>query len=231
MSRAHYVENVLGVSGSGALSLMAGATVHVYDEGTTDHIAQTIYDSDSGGGTLSNPLTSDANGKVEFWLATAARVDLAVSKVGFTSQTRTVDVEDAPSGYKTTHFTREMLLDLHNTAVDLWPAPAADAVLLPRRIITRFVPATESPVDYEFDPGTSFLTYYGTASATGSADTAFLPLSDQTGCIGTLTSPVPGGSNGGPTSDYAGQPLRLKLDLPLTSGNGTLDVTVVVDVI
>ena len=96
MSRAHYVENVLGVSGSGALSLMAGATVHVYDEGTTTPIAQTIYDSDGGSGTLSNPLTSDANGKVEFWLATAARVDLVVSKTGFTSQTRTVDVEDAP---------------------------------------------------------------------------------------------------------------------------------------
>ena len=97
MSRAHYVENVLGVSGSGALSLMAGATVHIYDAGTTTPIAQTIYDSDGGSGTLSNPLTSDANGKVEFWLDTPARVDLAVIKTGFTSQTRTVDVEDTPT--------------------------------------------------------------------------------------------------------------------------------------
>lgn len=135
------------------------------------------------------------------------------------------------SGLEVTHFTQAMLLDLHNTAVDIWPAPAANEAVLPRRIVTRFVPAVEAPADYEFAPETSVFTYYGTAFATGSADTAFLPFADQTGCVSTLTVPMFGGPNGGPTANYRGQPLRLKLDLPLTAGNGTLDVAVVADVV
>ena len=145
MSRAHYVENVLGVSGSGALSLMAGATVHVYDAGTMTPIAQTIYDSDGGSGTLSNPLTSDANGKVEFWLDTPARVDLAVSKTGFTAQTRTVDVEDAPSGgggstWITVPVSSAELLDLHNMPKELVAAPGAGKWVFPLHVFYHFIP-------------------------------------------------------------------------------------------
>lgn len=98
MARAHFADVLIGTSGTGSLSLLDGATVHVYDQGTTTPISQTIYAADSGGTTIANPLTSDANGKVEFWLDTPARVDLAASKTGFSPSIRTVDVEAAPSG-------------------------------------------------------------------------------------------------------------------------------------
>ena len=67
-------------------AILTSATVNVYDPGTVSAIAATIYDKN--GGTLSNPLTSDATtGLIDFYLSVAQDVDLVVSKNGFTTRT------------------------------------------------------------------------------------------------------------------------------------------------
>lgn len=89
--RAHFVgtlENTL------TSEVLAGATVTVRQQGTSTPIVETIYSVDDvvGSTTLSNPLTSDANGLVEFYLADPKRVDLFVQKSGHPDRTFTVDV-------------------------------------------------------------------------------------------------------------------------------------------
>ena len=248
MSRAHYVENVLGVSGSGALSLMAGATVHIYDAGTTTPIAQTIYDSDGGSGTLSNPLTSDANGKVEFWLATAARVDLAVSKTGFTSQTRTVDVEDAPVAegasvgdvptWDGTKYVPQApsgggvqvsapvtlmsadLLALHTTA-KLLVAAVPGKTIIPVRLHFRY---HRGLVDYTVDPALQWHVGYGDEV---SSDNYQFDGAAYLFTQGDDAEQIPGAWTRytNPSSILRGSPLTLLADRALMDGNGTVDVT------
>lgn len=62
---------------------LSGTSVYAYDPGTTNPIAATIYDSFTGGGTLANPLTTDANGGVLFYLAAPQRLDLLFLKAGY----------------------------------------------------------------------------------------------------------------------------------------------------
>jgi hypothetical protein len=94
--RAHYVNHLLDVKGEP----IVGATVYVYDQGTTSPIAATIYTVDDtvGNTTTTNPLTTDSSGKVEFYLNDEARVDLLISKTGLTSRTLTVDVLEIGGG-------------------------------------------------------------------------------------------------------------------------------------
>lgn len=68
------------------------ATLNVYQPGTTTPIAETIYAADSGGTTLANPLTANAQGEIEFFLAVPKRVDLRWSKNGFVAETHSADV-------------------------------------------------------------------------------------------------------------------------------------------
>lgn len=89
MARAHYVDHLLDPKGN----VLAGATVNLYQKGTTTPIPETIYASDTGATTLTPPLTADANGKIEFYLADSKRLDLYISSGGMTSVTRTVDVD------------------------------------------------------------------------------------------------------------------------------------------
>lgn len=91
MSRARYFEVAQDQSGRP----VPGVTVAVYDEGTTDPIAATIYSAATGGGTLTNPLTTSSQGEIEFWLPAPQKVDLVWSKSGLQAETHTVDVLDA----------------------------------------------------------------------------------------------------------------------------------------
>jgi hypothetical protein len=93
MARAHYVDTILGLSGAGTLSLLAGASVTVCNQGTTTPISATLYavDDSVGNTTKTNPFTSSESGMVEFYLAVAARVDLLVTKAGYATVRRTVD--------------------------------------------------------------------------------------------------------------------------------------------
>lgn len=96
MARAHCRE-VVTSDKIGALAPIPFATVNVYETGTTTPIAQTIYSSATGVGTLTNPLTADANGLIEFWLPEAQVADLLISASGYTSQTVTTNVA-GPTG-------------------------------------------------------------------------------------------------------------------------------------
>lgn len=95
MARAHFRESVIGRNtGDGnRLNALAAASVYVYQQGTTTPITDTIYSANTGTGTLTNPLTADSEGVVEFWLERPQRVDLVVTKTGFTSVRVTVDVQ------------------------------------------------------------------------------------------------------------------------------------------
>lgn len=98
-TRAHYVDYHLNGKGEP----IAGATVYVYDQHTTDLIGEDLYQYDSDGvapaTVLSNPLTTGTDGKYEFYLAAAARVDLKIVTPGGLLQdvTRTVDVTRTPN--------------------------------------------------------------------------------------------------------------------------------------
>lgn len=69
-------------------TVQQGATVAVRDPGTVNLIGETIYSAATGGGTLSNPLTTDSQGIVKFWLAAPKTVDLFITAPGIASFTR-----------------------------------------------------------------------------------------------------------------------------------------------
>lgn len=92
MVRAHYRDAVLGRRYDGSLQALADAAVAVYEPGTTTPIAATMYDAASGGNVLTNPLASDADGVVEFWLDADQRVDLAATRSGYAAQSWSADV-------------------------------------------------------------------------------------------------------------------------------------------
>ncbi|MCC7372535.1 MAG: hypothetical protein IT306_29245 [Chloroflexi bacterium] len=75
-------------STSGAFKPAANPSVTVYENGTTTPLAATIYAAPTGGTTLSNPLTGDANGVVEFYLEDPQDVSLLVTATGLGSVTK-----------------------------------------------------------------------------------------------------------------------------------------------
>jgi len=65
---------------------LTSATVNVFQPGTVTPVAGTLFDKN--GGTLANPLTSDATtGLVDFYMNVSQEVDLQVAKTGFTTRT------------------------------------------------------------------------------------------------------------------------------------------------
>lgn len=85
MARSHFRDALVGKVGS-SLAVLANATVIVANPGTEDPIAATLYADESSGATLPNPLTTGADGGLDFWLAATAVVDLVItSAAGFAS--------------------------------------------------------------------------------------------------------------------------------------------------
>lgn len=68
-------------------NVLSGASVNIYDPGTTDAVSETVYADATGATTLSNPLTTDATGRIQIYLDRPQIVDLAVSKTNYTSFT------------------------------------------------------------------------------------------------------------------------------------------------
>ena len=83
MVRAHCYDFILDRDGKPITS----AEIYLYDAGTTDEISETIYDSDGGAGTLSQPLSVDSGGFFEFFLAAETRLDLLISASGWDDRT------------------------------------------------------------------------------------------------------------------------------------------------
>src|SRR5438132_9899321 len=81
--RGHVMLTPFDASSGAALT---SATVNVFQPGTVTPVAGTLFDK--SGGTLANPLTSDATtGLVDFYMNVAQEVDLQVAKSGFTTRT------------------------------------------------------------------------------------------------------------------------------------------------
>jgi hypothetical protein len=59
----------------------AGASIHVYEAGTTNHLAQTLYADGSSSATLSNPYTHPG-GKVNFFTTQPVRLQIGVQPSG-----------------------------------------------------------------------------------------------------------------------------------------------------
>lgn len=76
---------------AGAFVAVSGASIRVYQLGTTTNITETMYASDSGATTLSNPLTTDSVGRYEAFRSPAGPVTLRISGTGIA----TYDATDA----------------------------------------------------------------------------------------------------------------------------------------
>lgn len=93
-SRAHFMEHLTDLQGNA----LSGASITLRDQGTTDPISETIFVADDPDAAVhANPLTADATGKIEFYLAAAKRLDLFIEKPGFAAKTVTVDVLKLPT--------------------------------------------------------------------------------------------------------------------------------------
>lgn len=99
--RAHFLAHLTDLEGNA----LSGATVTLYNQGTTTPISATIYANDTDLSVLTNPLTAGTNGKVEFYLATPARLSMKIEKSGYTTTTETIDVLFASTG--SAHIIRE----------------------------------------------------------------------------------------------------------------------------
>ena len=90
--RARFADVVLDKYGN----CIVNASVEVRQFNVSTKITETIYADATGAGTLSNPLTTSSLGYFEFYLDQPKRVDLYVSKSGFTAFTmEDVDVQRA----------------------------------------------------------------------------------------------------------------------------------------
>jgi hypothetical protein len=94
--RAQFRDTVLLRSSIGALSVAGGsALVALYDVGTSSPIGEVIYAAASGAGTLNNPVVTDPDGTLNFWLAEERELDVVVSCPGFRSVRVTVTSDSA----------------------------------------------------------------------------------------------------------------------------------------
>lgn len=62
----------------------SGTQIHVYEAGTTNHVAQTLYADGTSATTLANPY-SHGGGKVNFFLPQPMRVSIGVQPAGAAS--------------------------------------------------------------------------------------------------------------------------------------------------
>ncbi len=94
MTRARYRGTFDTIAfGTSYFQVVPNAIVTVCEGGTTTPIAATIYEQRSGGATLSNPLTAESDGSLEFFLDVADDVTLVVDGSGVGLGSVTVDWE------------------------------------------------------------------------------------------------------------------------------------------
>lgn len=83
MARARLYATILDAAGN----RLSGATVDVFQVGTTTPITATMYNAVSGGSTLANPLTTDSFGSITAYVDTPQNADLRIQLAGYSTRT------------------------------------------------------------------------------------------------------------------------------------------------
>jgi hypothetical protein len=83
MARARLRYTVSDVNGK----RLVGAAVYVYEPNSSTPISETIYADETGVDTLANPLETDVNGAILFYLESPKRVDLKIVAAGYADLT------------------------------------------------------------------------------------------------------------------------------------------------
>ena len=96
VQRAQFRDTVFFRAANGAVSVAGGgALAMVYDVGTSTPISEPIYGHPVNMTIISNPVVSDLDGTISFWLAEERQVDVVVSCPGYTSVRATVTTDSA----------------------------------------------------------------------------------------------------------------------------------------
>jgi hypothetical protein len=227
--RAHFVDTVQAVSPTGSLVLLSGATVTVVTQGTSTPVSATLYAHDDSvdNATKANPFTTGGDGTVDFYLTTAARVDLLLTKTGYTTVRRTVDVSNPSSGggssgplqSKATTLNAAALLALDTVAVDLMGAdPAEGMTAVP---VAAWLENDDGGTDYT----TSANLWIGYANdPLGDGTVILIPAVRINSATFPLYFAAQGGGQAFPAA-CKGQRLVLMATGPLTGGTKTAKLT------
>lgn len=89
MARASFFDHALDNEGRP----INGATVYVYEVGTTNLISETLYSALTGAGTKTNPFTTSSDGKIEFFLDNPKLVTIRITKSGLSDQSYSTQVD------------------------------------------------------------------------------------------------------------------------------------------
>jgi hypothetical protein len=94
VQRAQFRDTVMLRSSVGALSVASGSGLAaLYDVGTTNPISETIYADPTSTATQNNPIVTDRDGTINFWLAEERQLDVVVSVPGYNSVRFTVTTD------------------------------------------------------------------------------------------------------------------------------------------
>ena len=96
--RAQFRDTVMLRYPNGGLGVPPGATVNLYDVGTTSPIVGTIWADASGTATLPNPMPTGNDGAIDFWLDMERELDVVVSCGGYDTVRVTVTTDSASGG-------------------------------------------------------------------------------------------------------------------------------------
>jgi hypothetical protein len=99
MPRAQFRDTIMLRAPGGYLVIPpSGTTATLYDVGTTTRIGEPIYADASSPTILTNPVSADVNGQINFWLAEERELDLLVQTAGYGTQRLTVTTDSAGGG-------------------------------------------------------------------------------------------------------------------------------------
>jgi len=96
--RAQFRDSVFMRTPTGALAIPGNAMCAVYDQGTSNPIAEPIYvDDGTTSNTLPNPVPANLEGEINFWLNEEREFDIEVTAPGFYTVRKTVTADSAGS--------------------------------------------------------------------------------------------------------------------------------------
>jgi collagen type I alpha len=95
MPRAQFRDAIFVRQPGDLLGSPANGLVALYDVGTLNLIAETVYADDSSSATLPNPIPISTDGVLEFWLAEERELDLVTTVQGFVEDRSTVTTDAA----------------------------------------------------------------------------------------------------------------------------------------